>query len=94
MRVTYDKLNKMVDDYARRIKIRAYELQKGDRFSIATSALDKIPQRLFFYIEVIGMHTTKLPIKLKLPFIEKWVQMPLIRKKKTYVDFVFLGGEL
>lgn len=74
--------------------IRAYELQKGDRFSVATSALGEIPRQLLFYIENTGTHTTKLPIRFKLPFIEKWVQIPLIRKKITYVDFIFLGGEL
>lgn len=74
--------------------IRVYELQKGDRFSVSASALGEIPPRLFFYIENTGTHTAKLPIKIKLPFIEKWVQMPLIRKKITFVDFIFLGGEL
>ena len=74
--------------------IRAYELQKGDRFSVATSALGEIPRQLLFHMENIGTHTTKLPIRFKLPFIEKWVQLPFIRKKITYVDFIFLGGEL
>lgn len=74
--------------------IRAYELQKGDRFSVATSALGEIPQQLLSYIEKVGTHTTKLPIRFKLPFIEKWVQLPFIRKKITYVDFIFLEGEL
>lgn len=74
--------------------IRAYELQQGDRFSVVASALDKIPRQLLFHIEIVGTHTTKLPIRFKLPFIEKWVQLPLIRKKVTYVDFIFLGGEL
>ena len=74
--------------------IRAYELQKGNRFSVATSALGEIPQQLLSHIEKVGTHTTKLPIRFKLPFIEKWVQIPLIRKKITYVSFIFLGGEL
>ena len=74
--------------------VRAYELKKGDRFSIAISALDKIPRQLLFHIENVGTHTTKLPIRFKLPFIEKWVQLPLIRKEVMYVDFIFLGGEL
>lgn len=74
--------------------IRAYELQQGDRFSVVASALDEIPRQLLFHMENIGTHTAKLPIRFKLPFIEKWVQIPLIRKKITYVDFIFLGGEL
>lgn len=63
---------------------RAYELKKGDRFSVAVSALDLIALTLLFNQEIVAtdMKETRIPIK-------KW--LPFIKKKVKYVEFAFLG---
>lgn len=62
--------------------VRAYELKKGDRFSVAVSALDLIALTLLFNQEIVAtdMKETRIPIR-------KW--FPFIKKKVKYVEFVF-----
>lgn len=64
--------------------VRAYELKKGDRFSVAVSALDLIALTLLFNQEIVAtdMKETRIPIR-------KW--FPFIKKKVKYVEFAFLG---
>jgi len=65
--------------------VRAYELKKGDRFSVAVSALDLMTLTLLFNQEIVATDIKEARIPIR-----KW--LPFINKKVKYVEFAFLGG--
>lgn len=64
--------------------IRACELKKNDKFSIAMSALDFTTLTMIFNQQIVPteIKDVKVPIK-------KW--LPFIKKKVKYIDFTFVG---